>query len=57
MEAIKGSVNYICDIIEENDGKLPKSVSNKNYTVDFCQGAPGVMPLICEACSFYPDKK
>ena len=57
MNTIRGSVNRICDIIEENDGRLPRSLLKKEYTVDFCQGSPGVMPLLCEACSFYPDKK
>ena len=60
LEKVEPAIDELLADMENNKrGILPlkPGSSIKEYTVDFCQGAPGIIPLLTVAAEVYPHKK
>jgi hypothetical protein len=53
VEAIIYTIDNLLQIIEKYNC-LPLQPESEVYTVDFCHGAPGVIPMLCTAAELFP---
>jgi hypothetical protein len=52
---VRLNLDNLLSQIEATNGALANDKGGATFTVDFCQGSPGVLPLIFEAVDYFPD--